>query len=1027
VVYRTLIPIVAFLTTLVGGVASASADPRPAPELFPTGPAAPVVLQRQADDPRLVRLKAVVFDPLHHAAPDFAAMLPAGPALRPTTTNEPLLIQFAGPISGAEHRALDARGFDVLGYVPNHTLVVRARGDGEGLGSVPGRRWDGTFLPAYKLDPELARRLQTSETGLQALAVDVVLFRDDDPWPLVDSVRERFDEASVVHVKRGTSSRITFLAPDSSLARLVGSLIEDPGVQYVALRPSFVPSNDNSVWIGQSYDRINGPTEAQAVDPKPYLMSATVWNRGLTGVGQTIAVADTGLEHEMCFFDDPDHVVIPQTVSPPAPLVVDNEHRKIVALNAPFAGSLATDDMFRHGTHVAGSAVGDSLTNAASGVDAGHDHGDGMAPGAKLVFEDISGTVNGNCGTGIVVASVGHLLEQEYGAGARISTNSWGPGNAAAARDVDTAVWDHEDYLVLWAAGNHGASGPDALATCKNCVTVGATENYDEEFADAFGILDPENMAALSSRGPTQDGRIKPDIVAPGYRVSSARFPVDYIFDESDPACDESDPEVCLPGFGGCYVMDSSATCHATNLLGTSMASPVAAGLSALARQYFVDGFHPTGVAVGGDTHTPSAALVKAVLINGARNMTGRLYERRGTPSDLGPLADAPSQVQGWGRVMLDDGLYFAGDARRSYLFDLPNAQGLVTGESIELSFSVADAAEPLELTLVWTGPPALPSTGALVNDLDLWVEAPGGTIYRGNQWSADDVNVIGDKSSAPNPLGKDSLNNVEGILIPAPAPGLYTVTLFGSSVPGGEGVLSQGAAFIATGSVDACTELAAPVALGIVSADSEQIELMWDAVPGALGYTILRNGSTCSDPMASDQVVELPAEATSYVDTNVFPETLYNYTVRAVLSVAGCETVDSECVSLTTPSIGPPPVPDGVLGSPLVAAKLNETGTSVRVIWDASCSAPGYHLLYGALDDLGGPTPAGAECALDTSGVFDWPVLPAGDLWFLVVGDDETTTEGSWGLRSDGSERAGTAPSNLCSMTLHHNTGFCF
>ena len=49
------------------------------------------------------------------------------------------------------------------------------------------------------------------------------------------------------------------------------------------------------------------------------------------------------------------------------------------------------------------------------------------------------------------------------------------------------------------------------------------------------------------------------------------------------------------------------------------MATPLAAGAMALLRQYFTDGFYPTGTKISGNELTPSAALLRAVAINGAR------------------------------------------------------------------------------------------------------------------------------------------------------------------------------------------------------------------------------------------------------------------------------------------------------------------------------------------------------------------------------------------------------------------------
>jgi len=169
-------------------------------------------------------------------------------------------------------------------------------------------------------------------------------------------------------------------------------------------------------------------------------------------------------------------------------------------------------------------------------------------------------------------------------------------------------------------------------------------------------------------------------------------------------------------------------------------------------------------------------------------------------------LFDAPGDRQGWGRVMLDDALYFAGDSRKLFLLDIPAASGLADDTSTYYTVDVTSTSSPLKLTLVWTDPP--PAAGAgklLVNDLDLIVTAPNGAVYKGNQWTADNVNVSGDKESALNPAGRDSTNNVEGVLIKVPMVGQYRIEIKGTDVPGTpEGVTpafsTQGFAFVVTG-----------------------------------------------------------------------------------------------------------------------------------------------------------------------------------------------------------------------------------
>jgi hypothetical protein len=112
-----------------------------------------------------------------------------------------------------------------------------------------------------------------------------------------------------------------------------------------------------------------------------------------------------------------------------------------------------------------------------------------------------------------------------------------------------------------------------------------------------------EDIASYSSFGPTSDRRIKPDIVAPG-DVTSA-------FADGK-----------LEG-----VVDQ---CRTMRKQGTSMAAPVVAGNVALARQYFMAGFYPSGAKVAANAFTPSGVLLKAVLLGGASDMMGYTEVRGG-------------------------------------------------------------------------------------------------------------------------------------------------------------------------------------------------------------------------------------------------------------------------------------------------------------------------------------------------------------------------------------------------------------
>jgi hypothetical protein len=798
-------------------------------------------LASEAVDPRLIRLKAAEpFDPLV-IVPDFTGAIPDGPALAPAGGRY-RLVQLHGPVSASKRSDLSDRGARILGYIPNNSLLVRLP---EGVSDAvmkasPHVRYVGPFLAGYNLSPGLfhsLRELGEEPDPVRLLRLDVLLFADQSPSELAADITEKYPGVlteSTRPGRRGEPPTLTLLVPEVVLGSLVGSLLHRP-VAYVGERVSPRLSNDNSVWIGQSYDRDDGPQEATAPDPKPYDQTATIWNQGLLGTGQVVAIADTDLETGLCFWEDTAHAVIPQQVPPPTALTVDPAHRKVLAVNGAHPLALQTKGSFGHGTHVSGTVAGDDSANPRGTGSAGHDHGDGMAPGAKIIFEDISTGSDNNCIGTLFVASVGDLLEQEYVSGAHISTNSWGEEldeYSVQTREVDVSVWQHEDFLVLFAAGNHAASGIDDQARCKNCIAVGACQEYEPD--SPLGPLDPENIAAFSSHGPAADGRVKPDLVAPGDRVFSGRFRTQYIEDEADPRCDpEANPtvDVCFPNpaIGGCYLTFTAETCSVSPHRGTSMATPTVAGLAALTREYFTAGFYPTGRPGPGDAMTPSAALLKAVLINGARNMTGTLSGN--------PLSDAPSNQQGWGRLLIDDALVIAGDIRRLKLLDVANPSGLTTGQTASTSFSVTSTGEPLKLALVWTDPPAaVAALPALVNDLDLELEAPDGTLYRGNQWTADNPAVPGDKESLPDPAGRDAINNVEGIFIPSPQQGGYLATVRAVNVPGYQGLLTQGYALVMTGAIDTAPAGSVPDGAGVPGAPltldealGNDITLTWD------------------------------------------------------------------------------------------------------------------------------------------------------------------------------------------------------
>ena len=360
-----------------------------------------------------------------------------------------------------------------------------------------------------------------------------------------------------------------------------------------------------------------------------------LWDAGITGGGQLVQVVDTGFDDASCFLRDTDATDGDLTGSFNGDVqvarstwdatVTDLTKRKVVQYVAEELGGDYEYDYFSgHGTHVAGTVAGsigagdastvtfaqeDYYSNcidyvaycddwfcATCGSDAGYcdktcnfirsadEDYTGMAPDAQLMVLDF-GNVNGS----LTVPSDyrNELFAPAYAAGARISTNSWGGGAFyySTEVDVDAMIYELDDYLILGAAGNDGAYGADTVgspATGKNILSVGAAET----------AASPDTIAVFSSRGPTKDMRLKPDLVGPGDAIVST--------------CASGQP-----GLGSCQVSSKS---------GTSMATPAVAGAAALVRQFLVEGHHatysPDGAAVSSyDASNPSSALLKAILI----------------------------------------------------------------------------------------------------------------------------------------------------------------------------------------------------------------------------------------------------------------------------------------------------------------------------------------------------------------------------------------------------------------------------
>jgi subtilisin family serine protease len=662
---------------------------------------------------------------------DTSQPIPEIETIEDLTSDEFVLVQFPGPVTAEQMKALRATSLRVYTYLPENAFLVKMPAGGRTKAQAFGASWTGLYRPIHKMSPQVSVMRAATQTSPETRRIVMLqVFPDADVHELLRKIREDLGIRNVVGSGQGSFfSRIRLLMTPSEIAGHREDLAQLGEVFWIDVEPRRTLLNDTTVWVGQSGLEGGGATP--------------IFDQGIYGEGQIVAILDTGIDADMCWFRDPARGLPPINACDGG-TAIDADQRKVLAVDflasEECSGGIARNewDTLDHGTHVAGTVAGDNFAHPLL-----HDEADGMAPGARLVIQD-GGYKKDDCadppGIGCPVVDLNPVFQQTYDQGARLHTNSWAEtengevlnGYTSGSQDVDEFMWNHKDFLIFFAAGNEGQAPGEVVspATAKNSVTVGATQR-----GSAAG-----EIASFSSCGPTADGRIKPDIMAPGLDIVSANN--DFNIDSNN--------------------------CDTRTMNGTSMAAPAAAGLAALVRQYYTDGWYPGGTANAARGFTPSAALLKATLLNSAVPMPGGKRPVR-------------TLCQGWGRVLLENALYFTGQGRR--LWVLEDSQGFTTAQdkARTFRFRVGKGGEPLKITLVWTDLPSTPAASLnLVNDLDLTVSGPKKRVWLGNVF-ADGHSVSSGSGGSP-----DRLNTVEQVQLDNPAPGLYTVTIRPFNVPEG-------------------------------------------------------------------------------------------------------------------------------------------------------------------------------------------------------------------------------------------------
>jgi len=637
------------------------------------------------------------------------------------------VVRFRNAPGWFEKGAVETAGARVETPLPGQAYLVSIpAARAPGLAGMPSVDWATPYLPQHKIAPEIAG-LQTGQEKVEGDVVVLLhLFSDANAKAVAAELA-----AAGLRVEGARNSsrfdRVVLLMTPSEIENRLDELAERNDVFWVGRRHRRVLTNDTSIWVGQS-----GLYAGEATP---------IFDHGIYGEGHVAAVLDTGLDADMCYFRD-DVLGLPPT-NTGSGTTVDPDQRKVIAVDFLDPAEDPTNpnhwDTQGHGTHVTGILSGDDMTTPIL-----HDPGDGMAPAAKLVIQD-AGFAADACGDlpgiGCPVTDLIPIFQQAYDQGARTHSNSWNDNENAlvqnnytdASEDVDEFMWNNPDFLIVFACGNNALGGTGTMgspSTAKNTLSVGGT----------FKGASAEYLSDISAWGPTDDGRIKPDVVFPSASITSAL----------------NDGDV------------TTNNCATGNSTGTSMAAPGAAGMSLLVRDYFAQGFYPSGASNPADGFEAGSALVKAVLINSAVPIG---WDAEGRPITI------PSDEQGWGRILLDNTLSFSSQNRGLWVEENTNGFSTPADPPALYMLEVFDSSEPLKVTLVWNDFPSTPAASThLVNDLDLRVDgASGGWI--GNVWNHG-VSIAGGTY--------DRLNNVEQVLFEVPAPGVYSIQVTPHAIPVG-------------------------------------------------------------------------------------------------------------------------------------------------------------------------------------------------------------------------------------------------
>jgi hypothetical protein len=643
------------------------------------------------------------------------------------------LIQFHGPVKKEWlHKLRSAGGARPIAYIPDNAYIAWVEDPSAIESAGLPLQWREDFSTLDRLSPDL-------QSGPEPIAVSIQVVRAGRHDAVIEEIRSRSLAVLMEPRDVGQVTDLRVTLPAEAVPELAAR------AEVIWIEPFEQPDMHD-----ERSDLVSAGLVAGGRPLGPGYLS---WleSRGLSDLGARIVdITDTGIDTG-------------------GTQVTHPGLKGRVAYSVDQTGEGRLDDCAGHGTNIAGIIAGGAPGDPLLLDDDGYLLGLGMAPtlrvGATRIFLCSS--------TFRPAVPFTDLVSGAYERGARIGNNSWGGVGGhynsidaeydALARDANRDPADGDQgYLAVFSVGNNGPSPLTITwpSSAKNVLSVGATENYRPNVSDgcgtSSGLADSvDHVLSIGSRGPTADGRFKPDLVAPGSHIQSLASGGPGYTGEG----------VCDPYYPPGQRLVNWST-------GTSQAAAHVTGAAAIASEVYTRRYGTE----------PSPAMIKAMLINHAHDMGTTAQSPTNT-------LNRPNSSQGWGRLDLGSLV----DARARVVFD---QQKIFTGIGEAMTFEplvVEDPNKPVILTLVWTDAPGTPAGWSWVNDLDLVVESDGVT-YLGNVLDRG-VSIPGGQA--------DFRNNVEEVVLPAGArtvrATVEAANIAGDGVPSLFGETDQDFAFYAS------------------------------------------------------------------------------------------------------------------------------------------------------------------------------------------------------------------------------------